>query len=64
MFSFSYLENPRPGPGNDFLFLMDSSLDVTRLDFTREILFVKTLARELSVSLSEFHAAVIAYGNR
>ena len=59
-----FLENPRPGPKNDFVFLMDSSSDVTRLDFTREILFVKSLARELSISSSEFQAAVIAYGNR
>ena len=43
---------------------MDSSSDVSRSDFYQEILFVKSLARELSVSPSEFQAAVIAYGNR
>lgn len=60
----SFSENPRPGLSHDVVFLMDSSSDVSRPDFNREILFVKSLARELSVSPSEFQAAVIAYGNR
>lgn len=56
-------ENPYPGPTHDVVFLMDTS-DVSRSDFYQEILFVKSLARELSVTASEFQKAVVSYGNK
>lgn len=59
-----FSENPNPGPTHDVVFLMDSSSDVNRFDLYQEILFVKSLARELSVMPAELQAAVIAYGNR
>lgn len=62
MLSFS--DNDIDSPTHDFVFLMDSSSDLSGPDFYREIIFVKALARKLNtdVSPSEFKAAAIAYG--
>ena len=62
MLSFS--DNDIDSPTHDFVFLMDSSSDISGPDFYQEIVFVKLLARTLNadVSPSEFQAAAIAYG--
>ena len=60
----SFSDNEIDSPTHDFVFLMDSSSDVSAPDFYQEIVFVKSLARMLNtdVSPSEFQAAAIAYG--
>ncbi|XP_015768936.1 PREDICTED: collagen alpha-4(VI) chain-like [Acropora digitifera] len=57
-------DHPRPIPDHHFVLLVDSSSNVTNQEFSQEILFVKALARELNVSIPNFHAAVISYGDR
>ena len=59
-----FSDNDIDSPTHDFVFLMDSSSDLSGPDFYQEIVFVKSLARELNTDVSpfEFQAAVIAYG--
>lgn len=63
-FCYTFADNDIDSPTHDFVFLMDSSSDVSAPDFYQQIVFVKSLARTLNtdVSPSEFQAAAIAYG--
>lgn len=63
-FLFFFSDNDIDSPKHDFVFLMDSSSDLSGPDFYQEIVFVKSVARKLNTDVSplEFQAAVISYG--